>query len=244
MKDQLKLLLQLQTIDAGIRDYEATIAALPAKIEPTKRDIAKLEALISAERGRIAENAKWKEEQAALIARETEALTQARAKLNMTRNTKEYAAATREIDHKRKSISDRDAELKKMAELTQSSTTQTEQRAIDIEQLKAQITDEEREIAAKVEQLRGEMQDSLAARDAVRSQLPEALLKDYTNIASRKGTALALIEKATCRGCHMGIPPQLANIVARMETIEHCPRCGRMIYRKEMLEPKVDAAQG
>lgn len=236
MKDQLKLLLQLQTIDAGIRDYEATIAALPANIEPTKRDIAKLEALLAADRARIAETDKWKEEQSSLIARETEALQQARNKLNGSRNTKEFGAATREIDHKKKSISDRDAELKKVAEASQTSAAQTTQRAADIETLKAQIAAEEVEIAAKVATLRAEMQESLAARDAVRSQLPEALLKTYNDIAARKGTALAAIEKATCRGCHMGIPPQLANIVARMETIESCPRCRRMIYRKEMLE--------
>ena len=236
VKDQLKLLLQLQTIDAGIRDYEATIAALPANIEPTKRDIARLEAGLAAETARLAEHDKWKAEQSALIARENEALGQARAKLNASRNTKEYAAATREIDFKRKSISDRDAELRKMAEAAMASAALTAQRTKDIEALKAQIADEEAEINAKIAKLREEMTESLAARDALRSQVPADLLKTYSDIASRKGTALAAIEKATCRGCHMGIPPQLANIVARMESIESCPRCRRMIYRKEMLE--------
>ncbi len=39
----------------------------------------------------------------------------------------------------------------------------------------------------------------------------------------------------------MRIPPQLNNILARMETMEMCPRCGRIIYRKEMLDPAPEA---
>jgi predicted nucleic acid-binding Zn-ribbon protein len=35
----------------------------------------------------------------------------------------------------------------------------------------------------------------------------------------------------------MALPPQLNNILARMESIEMCPRCGRLVYRKELLEP-------
>jgi predicted nucleic acid-binding Zn-ribbon protein len=34
----------------------------------------------------------------------------------------------------------------------------------------------------------------------------------------------------------MALPPQLNNILARMESIETCPRCGRLVYRKELLE--------
>jgi predicted nucleic acid-binding Zn-ribbon protein len=43
--------------------------------------------------------------------------------------------------------------------------------------------------------------------------------------------------KGMCQGCHMKLPPQLNNILARLVSIETCPRCGRMIYRKELLDP-------
>ncbi|MBA3503878.1 MAG: hypothetical protein H0T65_26190, partial [Deltaproteobacteria bacterium] len=41
-----------------------------------------------------------------------------------------------------------------------------------------------------------------------------------------------------CQGCHMALPPQLNNILARMESIETCPRCSRLVYRKELLDVK------
>ena len=44
------------------------------------------------------------------------------------------------------------------------------------------------------------------------------------------------IYRHVCQGCHMALPPQLANMLARMQTIQTCPRCTRLIYRKELLE--------
>ena len=40
----------------------------------------------------------------------------------------------------------------------------------------------------------------------------------------------------------MALPPQLSNVLARMESIQTCPRCGRLVYRKELLEQS-DAAK-
>ena len=31
------------------------------------------------------------------------------------------------------------------------------------------------------------------------------------------------------------------NILARMESIESCPRCARLVYRKELLDPPAEA---
>ena len=43
----------------------------------------------------------------------------------------------------------------------------------------------------------------------------------------------------------MRIPPQVNNILARGESLETCERCGRIIYRKELLgEPAGGAAPG
>ncbi len=60
--------------------------------------------------------------------------------------------------------------------------------------------------------------------------------------AQKRGYAVAPVVKGVCQGCHMALPPQLNNILARMESLETCPRCGRLVYRKELLEPKVEAA--
>ena len=61
-------------------------------------------------------------------------------------------------------------------------------------------------------------------------------LKTYDSLSQKRGYAIAPVVKGVCQGCHMALPPQLNNILARMESIESCPRCGRLVYRKELLE--------
>ena len=64
-------------------------------------------------------------------------------------------------------------------------------------------------------------------------------LKTYDTLLSKRGYAVAPVIKGVCQGCHMALPPQLNNILARMESIETCPRCVRLVYRKELLDPVV-----
>ena len=47
-------------------------------------------------------------------------------------------------------------------------------------------------------------------------------------ISSRIKDAVAPVVKGVCQGCHMALPPQLANVLARMESIQTCPRCRRV----------------
>jgi predicted nucleic acid-binding Zn-ribbon protein len=87
----------------------------------------------------------------------------------------------------------------------------------------------------------GAVQSQLAAakaeRDAARAQVEIKWLKLYDALVAKRGYSVAPVVKGVCQGCHMALPPQLNNILARMESIETCPRCGRLIYRKELLEP-------
>ena len=62
-------------------------------------------------------------------------------------------------------------------------------------------------------------------------------MKTYDTLAAKRGYAVAPVIKGVCQGCHMALPPQLNNILARMQSIETCPRCGRLVYRQDMLEP-------
>ena len=46
----------------------------------------------------------------------------------------------------------------------------------------------------------------------------------------------------TCRGCNRQIPPQMAIILVRANTIENCPNCNRIIYVPEAVSPATPPA--
>ena len=243
MREQLVHLLQLQTSDVKVRELEQAAIQLPAKLDPLRRDLAKLQTMLDAERAKLTETETWRKNQQDLLDREREAFKAAQNKLQATKNSKEFGAANREVDNKRKSISDREAELKKVVETTTASSAQLASRDKDVEGVRAELANSEAAQADQVIDINTKLEAARAERDAARAQVDKQWLKTYDSLVGKKGYAVAPVVKGVCQGCHMALPPQLNNILARMESIETCPRCARLVYRKELLEPPAPAAE-
>ncbi len=242
MRDQLLHLLALQTADVKVRELDTAATQLPAKLDPMRRDLAKLSGMLDIERAKLAETEAWRKAQQELIDRERDALKAAQAKLQQSKNSKEFGAASREVENKRKSIADREAELKKVIEATVASTAQLEGRDKDVQALRDQLTASEAAMADQVKALGDQLGEARAARDSARQHVEKTWLKTYDALSAKRGYAVAPVIKGVCQGCHMALPPQLNNILARMESIETCPRCQRLVYRTDMLDPKPDDA--
>jgi len=241
VREQLVLLLQLQQSDVKVRELKSAVTQLPAKLDPLRRDLAKLQGMLDAERAKLNETNTWRKQQQDLIDREREALKTAQGKLQASKNSKEFNAASREVENKRKAITDRETELKKVNEAATQSTGQLEARDKDVEALRTELTNSEAAMADQLNALKAELAEATTARDAARASVDKKHLGVYDSLAAKRGYAVAPVIKGVCQGCHMALPPQLNNILARMESIEMCPRCGRLVYRKELLDPPADA---
>lgn len=243
VREQLVLLLQLQRSDVKVRELQAAVTQLPARLDPLRRDLAKLQGMLDAERAKLAETNAWRKAQQEFIDRERDALKLAQSKFQASKNSKEFNASSREVENKRKAISDRESELKKVDEKSSESTKQLEARDKDVEVLRGELTSSEQAMAGQLDSLKAELVAATTERDAARAQVEAQWLKIYDLLATKRGYAVAPVIKGVCQGCHMALPPQLNNILARMESIETCPRCGRLVYRKELLEqPEAGAA--
>ena len=242
MREQLVLLLQLQASDAKVRELDTAVTQLPAKLDPLRRDLAKLEGMLTVERDKLTEQETWQRGQRDMIDREREQLKSAQTKFQASKNTKEFNAASREVENKRKAISDRESELKKATEATTAQASQMGGRDKDIEALRTELANSEAAMADQLANLREQHVEAKRARDEARGQVEKQWLKIYDSLVGKRGYAVAPVIKGVCQGCHMALPPQLNNILARMQSIETCPRCGRLVYRKELLDPPADPA--
>lgn len=243
MKDQLLNLLALQSIDLKVKELVASKSSLPASTNPLRNDLAKLEGMLSTERQKLSETEQWKRQQALILEREQEALRAAKSKLQGTKTGKEFHAATREVEFKRKSISERESELKKVGEVLGASGAVIGERDGAVQKLRDELASEEQKIASRLEQVDVEIAEASAGRDELRGKIDKVWLKAYDALIQR-GIAVTPVINGTCQGCRMRIPPQLNNKLARLETIETCERCARIIYRQEMLAPPATGAEG
>ena len=243
MRQQLVFLLQLQQSDVKVRELESAVKQLPAKLDPLRKDLAKLQTMLDGERSKLAETDSWRKSQQELIDRDRDALKAAQSKLQASKNSKEFGAASREVENRRKSIGDREGELKKVSEASSTGATQLASRDKDVDSLRTELANSEAAMSEQLAGLNAQLAEARAARDAARAQVEIKWIKVYDSLVAKRGYSVAPVVKGICQGCHMALPPQLNNILARMESIEMCPRCGRLIYRKELLEPPAEKSE-
>ncbi len=225
-----------------MRELEASVTQIPAKLEPLRRDLAKLEGMLAVERGKLSETETWQKSQRDYIDKEREALRSAQAKFQASKNSKEFNASSREVENKRKAISDRETELKKINETTATSVGQLETRDKDVEGLRGELAKGEAAIADQLDAAKQALAEAKVARDVARGLVEKQWLKIYDSLVAKRGNGVSAVVKGVCQGCHMALPPQLNNILAQMKSIETCPRCGRLVYRKELLDPTPETA--
>jgi hypothetical protein len=235
LKELLLVLQELQALDAKAHEIRQAKGALPEKLAPAKRDLTRLESLLQQERTHISDTEKWRIEQEELIRREEEALRKAKSKLQETKNARDFAAASREIDNKRRSVSEREEEVLKIIELLESTRKTMEAHAADVETLRSTIATEEADITDRVRALEAQLAEHENNRKRLTDKVPKQILSRYETVQRRRGIAVVPVVSGICQGCHMSLPPQLTNILARFETIESCPNCQRLLFRKELM---------
>lgn len=239
MRQQLLDLYEIQQIDLGIRDIEKRFESIPARLR-------ELEATLGASR---AELAKLSEQRDLLVkeAKTLEAQIQAEnirlrkweARLAEIRNQREFLALSREIEGSKRA--NREGE-EKIGELN----AQREQLDGQIEALHDKLAETEIDANTERERVQNELGEvsgilgrEKARRDALLGKIPGALLRKYENIrAKRFGVGLVPVVDGNCQGCNMKLPPQLYNILQRVETVEQCPSCQRLVFWSRILEPE------
>ena len=242
MRDQLKLLEELQRHDAELIELESLCKALPERVQKVEAAIAALDQLLSEKRLELADTETFRKSQEQDKKDAAEQLSRAKAKSSQVRNLKEGNAISRELETTRRQLEQREEEIVKLSQAI------TEQQA-KISEHEARISEQRKELAAEQERVGKritEMQGKLLAarthRDALAAKLRPDFLKKYSTIRMRRGLAIVAVRDGTCRGCNMRIPPQLYNIIQRGASLDICPNCNRMIYWAKLLEEVAETA--
>ena len=236
MKEQLKLLEELQRYDARLQEYETGLKALPEKLQALKGDLSKVEAMLERERQQLAEAEKFKRDQESELKDSEGNAAKSKAKLSGVKTGKDYMAAQREIETARKTTAEREEEILKLTDAIEANRKKVTAHEADVAALREVVAKEEAATNGKLEELRGKIAAEKTERDASAAKVDANVLKKYSAIRMRRGLAVVPVVKGTCQGCHMKIPPQLFIMLQRGTAIETCPTCARIIYWDEIMK--------
>jgi predicted nucleic acid-binding Zn-ribbon protein len=238
LREKLDALEALQAVDLEKADVEAEGAKLPTRRTEIEARLKEIRRGYDDQRAKLEANERERRQLDQSLQMERDKVKKWEGRLGDIKTPREYAAMSREIEISKKQNETANDQIKELTRVAGEI-----QKAIDtIEETLLEREDEAREGLKAIEARQAEIDERLRSFEARRAEAAKLvdppLLARYENIRRRRaGAAIALVVSGTCRGCHRNIPPQLALILARANSIETCPSCNRIIYSAEAVNP-------
>jgi predicted nucleic acid-binding Zn-ribbon protein len=203
MKEQIKVLVKLQHLDAESIRIKSTLNDVSKKLKHLDSSLEEIEETIKDKESVLDELKKQYRDYESDVKLNLAKINKSQEKLRSVKTNKEYQSLLKEIeDVKSKNSSIED----KMIE------------CLD------RIDETEKIIATKKDEY-------LQFSGLIDSQLFKKYL--VIKKQQQEGLAVVPVKDAVCHGCNVNLPPQLYNELFRYDSLKFCPNCHRIIYLKE-----------
>ncbi|MBI3333653.1 MAG: hypothetical protein HYZ93_06145 [Candidatus Omnitrophica bacterium] len=229
--DQLKVLVEMQGLDAQIYRLRREVEAKPAQAARLKVDHQQAAEKLKGAEGQY-KALEVKRNQMEMDLGEKESLVRKhQAQLFQVKTNKEYSALQKEIEGLKadKSVLEEEV-LKLMEEIDQikgrigaDREALKAQEAV-LQQALAEVDEETRQADASIEQLQ-------SARSTLTPKADPQILRRYERIlVNKEGLAIVPVVGEACGGCHMVLPPQMINEIQMATRLIPCESCARILY--------------
>ena len=231
LKEQLRLLCDLQELDLKILSLNEQLELLPTKITKLEENLKVHEQALEAKREELAQTEKELRSRNADLADQEQQKHKYQAQLRQVKTNKEYQALDKEIGFlEEKEAEVEDAILDFMLRIDKrKEELLRQQKLLDGEKKtnRAQQVECEREATGLLAEV-GAYQEE---RNRFSSGIDEDLATGYEAWGKRNNTAfVSIVSDDACSSCRISIPPQALKEARKYERIVQCSSCKRILY--------------
>ncbi len=231
MDTEFDRLIQLQKLDAEIKNTSLFLENIPRQIDDINRNKEESFQIITQAKEKMAQNQKKRRDLEAEVKDMKVKISKYNLQLNDVKTNIEYKSLLKEIEEAQKNINEIEDEI--INEMLVADEIEEEIKAatqkyneVEKEFLKEKeiLEQQQRESEAKKNELIHEKEELMTKIPADQAGLYLKIFK------SKNGIALSPITGEFCSLCHMRIRPQVLNELKGNETIILCENCGRILY--------------
>lgn len=231
MQEQIRLLIELQKVDAVLVDMKR-------KREETPKQLSELQAGLEAMKNdleqynvELEELEKDRRNKEGLLQMEIDRIHKSEEKLKEIKTQKEYQALLKEVEQGKKLNASREEDILRLTsdieEREKTASKKTEAFRIKNEEYlkeKALLEGDLAKIDAEFDNVKREWEEK--SKD-----IKPHTLKIYQRVSERRNsTSVVPVKNGACTGCHMNLPPQLYNQIQKGAEMLQCPSCHRILY--------------
>ena len=228
--ETLDLLRAVQITDDVIRALETELEEFPGKLAALREDREKVAQKEKAAESELESVKKRRRDVERDISVADQAVIKFETDKARVKTNEEFWALNNQIALERKKKSDYEDRVLLLFDEEEGAAQRVRKLKEELAALVRSVDERETEIAARA----AEDRERLAAQNAGRGRLiagmDEKLLARYDAIRARKGgSAVVVVLRGACGGCHTQQPPQRVNEIRKLEAVHTCDFCGRFL---------------
>ena len=237
MKEQLSILAALQQIDGNRASIEAYLSGVEADIDALNEQLVSFEEQVDEGIGRLDELKKqYRRDESDLKTIES-AVVKSEEKLHAVKTNKEYQSTLKEIDEFKLKTSETEDRMLAVLDRIEAAEKEVVILKDDLTDMQGEIKDKQKEIRKQAEEKRGELEKLNAKRESVWAKLDAKMQKTYVRAGQQgNGIAVAAVVEGVCQVCRMNLTPQAYIDLMRMNSLQMCPACQRLIYPQSLVD--------
>ena len=239
LKEQLKLLVELQEIDSAILSINEKIESYPRKLEQFKAPLDNAREAFHKFKTNSEILEKKKKKRDLELEEVQDKINKLKARSSEIKTNKEYEAHLKEIESFEKNKYKIEDDILAIMEDLEAFGGEVRKEEIKVKETEAEFSKQEKILDEEKKKIEAELEVLKAKRKDFVSRLDEEIYHQYKTLRNRLG-GIAVVQTVNefCLGCHTNIPPQLYNDIKSTDNIHTCFYCKRFLYYKEPVEPE------
>jgi len=231
LKEQLKMLSELQKIDSQIYKLKEKKEVMPQEINALEASFEEKKQKLQALEKTSLDLQKLKKEKDLELGVKEEATKKLQGQLFALKTNKDYHTMLQQINASKADASVIEDQILESFEKIDTIKSQIEQEKQNLQQEEKIFQDQKTQVQGKIKEIDSQLTQLESQRGHIIPGIAKNILTQYERVlAIREGQAIAGIKDNTCLGCHMSVSPQTINLVQMYENIITCDVCNRILY--------------
>jgi predicted nucleic acid-binding Zn-ribbon protein len=226
----IDLLRALQLADDGLKAMRTELEELPRRIAALHEDVAAVTAQVKARETDLESIRKRRRDVERDIATTDQNVIKFETDKTKVKTNEEFWALNHQITGEKKKKSDLEDQVLLLFDEEEGAVQIAKRLKDELAALTRRAAEREKEMNERAAEDKRRLEELTKERASLVQKLDEKVLARYESIRSRKGgTAVVIISRSSCGGCHTQQPPQKVNEIRKRDALHMCDFCGRFL---------------
>ena len=224
-------LVELQTIDAKLKDINDLLGDLPSRVKELDQQEDTIKANLEKSQTRLKELGVKLHRAEVRIAEINDKINKYKDQLFLVTNNKQYDALMHEIDHLKEERVSNESESLSFMEEKETLINSINEMAAELEILTQDLSSRREKLESAISESADEKSNLEQNRAEQVSQIDAKFISEYDRVlAARDGLAVVNLSGGACGGCGAYIPAQIVTEIRGNIVMHRCDVCGRFLY--------------